>query len=179
MQTVKAEDFRWSVDGQGEWLSIKYPSPRNLLDGLEAGKEYDVEIKPHKKKRSLDANAMYWSVAALLAQKLNIPVDEVYRHHIHDMSIYQQFCIEEKAVDAMARQWCSGHYGRMLEVKAPSRDHDGYVWVHAYYGSSDFDTAEMSRLIDNLLQDCKDQGVEVPPPQRIQSLLDEWDEARR
>ena len=35
----------------------------------------------------------------------------------------------------------------------------GCTTVLAYYGSSDFDNAQMSRLIDNCIEDCKSVGV--------------------
>lgn len=174
MQTVKAEDIRWSADCQGEWLNIRYPAPKALLEGLEPGKEYDVDIVPHRKKRSNNANRMYWSIAGLLAQKLNIPVDEVYQHHIQDMSVYNVVCYMDETEDAMRRMWCKGHDGRAFVVLGPTGTQPGWSFARAYFGSSDFDTAQMSRLIDNLLQDCKDQGVDVPPSDKIQALLKEW-----
>ena len=50
----------------------------------------------------------------------------------------------------------------------------GYKKVFAYYGSSKYDTKEMSRLIDNLMQDAEALGLVVD--QREASLLKEaWD----
>ena len=45
----------------------------------------------------------------------------------------------------------------------------------AYYGSSDFDRREMSRLIDNIIQDCKAVGVETLPPDKLALLKEDWD----
>ena len=50
----------------------------------------------------------------------------------------------------------------------------GCTTVLAYYGSSDFDTQEMSRLIDNCIQDCKAVGIEVLPPDKIQAMKEAW-----
>ena len=43
-----------------------------------------------------------------------------------------------------------------------------------YYGSSTFDTKQMSRLIDNIVQDCKAVGIETLTPQQLDALKEGW-----
>ena len=47
--------------------------------------------------------------------------------------------------------------------------------IHAYYGSSSYNSKQMSRLIDGVVQDCKIYGIETKPQQEIDSLLKEWE----
>ena len=47
--------------------------------------------------------------------------------------------------------------------------------INAYYGSSSFNTKQMSRLIDGLVQDCRDSGIETKTQAEINSLLESWD----
>ena len=51
--------------------------------------------------------------------------------------------------------------------------------VILYYGSSTFDTRQMSRLIDNLIQDAKAVGIETMPPDKLAALLGEWEGKRK
>ena len=51
--------------------------------------------------------------------------------------------------------------------------------VILYYGSSTYDTAQMARLIDLIVQDCKAQHIETADPEDIKSLLQMWDEKAR
>lgn len=44
----------------------------------------------------------------------------------------------------------------------------------AYHGSSTYDTAQMSRLIDNIVQDCKALGIETMTPDKLSILKEEW-----
>ena len=44
----------------------------------------------------------------------------------------------------------------------------------AYHGSSVYDTKQMSRLIDNLVQDCKEIGIETLPPEKLSLLVEDW-----
>jgi hypothetical protein len=52
------------------------------------------------------------------------------------------------------------------------------VNVILYYGSSIYDSNQMSRLIDNLVSDCKDLGIETLPPEKLAAMTQEWGERR-
>ena len=56
-----------------------------------------------------------------------------------------------------------------MESKLP-----GCVNVVLYYGSSTYDTAQMSRLIDNIIQDCKAQGIDTRTPEEVARMKEEW-----
>jgi hypothetical protein len=43
--------------------------------------------------------------------------------------------------------------------------------INAYYGSSSYNSKQMSRLIDNLVQDCKEIGIETLDDIEIKELL--------
>ena len=51
---------------------------------------------------------------------------------------------------------------------------DGFTNVLAYYGSSMYNTAEMSKLIDLIVQECQQLGIETKNPKELQSLLESW-----
>ena len=50
----------------------------------------------------------------------------------------------------------------------------GCVNVILYYGSSTYDTAQMSRLINLAVQDCKEQGIETMTPQELAAMMEGW-----
>ena len=43
-----------------------------------------------------------------------------------------------------------------------------------YYGSSVYDSAEMSRIIDFVQQECIAQGIDVKPKEEVEALLKQW-----
>ena len=43
-------------------------------------------------------------------------------------------------------------------------------------GSSDYDTAQMSRLIEIIIQECKAQGIETMTPRELDALVSRWGE---
>ena len=46
--------------------------------------------------------------------------------------------------------------------------------VTLYYGSSTYDTEQMSRLIDNVVQDCKALDIETETPERLAMMMEAW-----
>lgn len=50
----------------------------------------------------------------------------------------------------------------------------GYHNVISYFGSSDYDTKQMSRLIDLIVQDCKAQGIETLSEEKLAAMNEEW-----
>lgn len=172
-----ADGFRWSADSDGEWLSIRARGAKQFCESLDPNKKYDVDIKEHREKRSLDANAYCWVLIGKLAAKLRIPPNEVYRQYIRDVGgNYYIIPIKEELVGDWDKQWCDGHDGRITVDMGPCRTAIGYHNVRTYFGSSDYDTAQMSRLIDLIVQDCKSQGIETLTPDKLDAMKVKWGE---
>lgn len=60
------------ADGAGYSLTVRSDRAREIAQSLEQGKRYKVEIREYRKKRSLDQNAMYWSILTQVARNLDI-----------------------------------------------------------------------------------------------------------
>lgn len=173
MERVKASAFRWTMDAAGDWLCIQTGKARKILDELKSGKDYDVEIKEHREKRSLDANAYFWVLADRLAEKTQIPKTDIYRSYIREIGGNNEtVCIPDKGVDKLRREWERNGDG-WLTSTMPSKL-PGCTNVVLYYGSSTYDTAQMSRLIDMAVQDCAEQGIETLPPDKLAGMMEEW-----
>ena len=130
------------------------------------------ELTEHKEKRSNNANRYYWELCGKLAQRTGLPAERIYRRHIKDTSNFQCMLMVTKAVDAFKKQWESGHIGRFVDTRE-SRE-PGRTIVLAYYGSSDFDTQQMSHLIDSVIEDCKLYDIETLPPDEIERMKAAW-----
>lgn len=166
-------EARIDVDG-GVWLCLKVDEPAQARAFVLSKKNqiFDLEIKRHMEKRSLDANAMYWRLCGELAKETRQKPEEVYRRHIKDLGNYEVLCVQTKALEAFTRRWTSGHLGRFAETRESKIP--GCTTVLAYYGSSDFDRREMSVLIDNCIQDCKALGIETASERELSILVQEW-----
>ena len=170
---MQADTFRWSMDSTGDWLCIQTKDARRTLDSLKPGKVYDVEIKEHREKRSLDANSYFWVLVDRLAEKLRIPKTEIYRRYIREIGGNNEtVCVTSEAADKLRSGW--EHNGLGWQTDTMPSKLPGCVRVVLYYGSSTYDTAQMSRLIDLIVQDCQEQGIETLPPGKLAGMMEEW-----
>jgi hypothetical protein len=133
-------------------------------------KDVDVEIKLHRKKRSLDANAYAWTLMDKIADKLRVDKREVYREAIKDIGgVSEVVCVQDKAVDRLRRGWEQNGIGWQTDI-LPSKL-EGCTNVILYYGSSTYDTRQMSALIDHIVQDAKALGIETLTPREIETMM--------
>jgi hypothetical protein len=140
-------------------------------------KLYDLEVKEHRKSRSNGANAMLWEFIHKLATVLNLPPEEVYQGYIPDVGDNFTWHPElPEKVKKFTDGWCKGHIGRMVDDVGPCRTDDmkGYRLLKCYYGSSEYDVPTFSRLLDLVLQDCRNVGIPVMTESERALLLEEW-----
>ena len=148
-------------------------SARDMVDELRCHDKLTLKVGKFKQKRSLDANAYCWVLIGKIAEKTNVPKDEVYKEAIRGIGgNYDVVCIKEEAAESLRRAWESNGLGWQTEVMLSKLD--GCTNVLLYYGSSVFSQDQMSRLIENITQDCKALGIEVKSQAEIDSLLEQW-----
>lgn len=153
-------------------------SPPDGLKVVYGFKEGEYEISPAKKKRqrrSLDANAYAWVLIDQIAEKISLSPMDVYRNAVRDTGGVSEppELVELKDLERYMREWVDGHLGRQLKI-FPGYEL-GHVNVIRVHGSSDYDTAQMARLIDGLVQDAEALGIETKDPGEIESLLNSWE----
>ena len=135
---------------------------------------YDLSIKEHKNKRSLDANAYAWVLIHKLADVMRIPPSEVYRQAIQDISGNNEIVpIKDEAVEQFKQAWSHNGIGWLCRDMGRSKI-PGYRNLIVYYGSSVYNTKQMSDLIDALVQDCRALGIETLTPDKLALMMDQW-----
>lgn len=145
----------------------------SFIDSLDNEKEYILTVKEHKQKRSLNANSYFWELCGKLAEKTHIPKTEIYRSYIKEIGGNSEIiCIQDKALNHFREIWEQGHIGRFTEICDSKLK--GCTNVIVYYGSSDYDTGTMSRLIEMVVQDCIEQEIPTYNQAELQKLCDEW-----
>ena len=150
---------------------------KEILEELKNEKKLNIELKKYIEKRSLDANAYAWVLLGELQDTLNIPKEEIYRDLIKYVGSYEVVPIKNEAVEKFRNAWSKNGIGWITETTKSKLE--GYTNVLAYYGSSVYNTKEMSRLIDLIVEECKQFNIEVKPKSEIDSLLKEWDNTGR
>lgn len=143
------------------------------LNELDLSKEYTLEIKQKKRNRSLDANAYFWKLLRQLSIKLDVAYMELYRFYVRDYGVYNIVPIRQDAAKRWIENWEKDGSGWICESIGKAKT-AGYENIKCYYGSSVYDTKEMSRLIDAVVKDCKENGIETMTPSELERLKQEW-----
>ena len=163
------------IDGENSFLCIGVPyKDAKKFCGEMKPKKYVAEIKEYREKRSLDANAYAWVLIGKLSGKLGISPEEVYRAAIRDVGDnYEVMPVRNDALERWKFIWSKHGIGWICEEIGASKL-DGYTNVRNFYGSSAYDKAQMARLIDIIVQECKTQGIETMTPAELARLMGEW-----
>ena len=163
---------------EGGWLMVK-PLREELGKAMSMVRKhkdrlYDLEVKEHRKKRSLDANAYCWVLINKLADVMRIPPTEVYRQAIQDISGNSEIIpIKDEAVEQFKQAWTHNGIGWLCKDMGKSKI-PGYRNLMVYYGSSVYTSSQMNDLIDHLVQDCKALDIETLQPEKLSLLMEEW-----
>ena len=158
-------------DEFGNWLCLHVknaPMARNECGQMKKG-VYQAEIKRKTEKRSRKANAYFWTMCGKLASVVGIPKTDIYRSYVPDIGDNYR-CVpyaNEEQRQLIWQLWEAQGIGWVVED-------GGHDTLYCYYGSSTYDTRQMGRLIDLVVQDCKDQDIETAPPGDILRWVADW-----
>ena len=111
-----------------------------------------------------------WVLLGNLAVVLNTTKDELYKQMLERYSIaFTHTIVKPSAVDRVLQMWRTARVIGKVKVNGVEG-----VQIQCYYGSSTFDTQEMSVVIDGIVSECKEQGIETLPPEELNKMKREW-----
>ena len=151
---------------------------RESISSLEEIKDdkLSVEIKKYRKSRSNDANKYFWKLLQEICEQKGIDTIEDYKRRVKELGIFKQFKIMTQDVKTFEKIWTDRGIAWFCEILDTEYiGNTEFKIINAYYGSSSYNSKQMSRLIDNLVQDCEAVGIETKSDKEIESLLKEWD----
>ena len=161
------------LDGR---IEITFTAPKSVLrafDGLN-DKPLAVTVKEYRQKRSLSQNAYLWVLLDKLGAKLNRSKEDIYKIYVKDCGVFEVLPIRNDAVERFKGNWSKNGLGWFCEDLGESKL-NGYTKLIAYYGSSTYNTAEMTRLIEAVIQDCEEQGIQTMPISEVMLLQNDND----
>lgn len=163
-----------SLDIQTRMPQITFLLNSNDIIRLEElkGLKLNLDITKYYNKRSLDANAYMWVLIGEIKKVLNIPKEEIYKDLIKNIGDYEVIPIKDEAVERFRTAWSKNGLGWVTETTKSKLE--GYTNVITYYGSSTYDTKSMARLIDLVVQECRQLDIETEPQEKIDNLIKMW-----
>ena len=157
----------------GEW-EVTFSTKEDFSTAYDDLKDtaVNIEIKKAANRRSKDANALCWVLIDKLAEKTKITRAEIYRAAIREIGgVSETVCVQDKAVKRLRSGWEKNGLGWQTD-EMPSKI-PGCTNVILYYGSSTYDTVQMSRLLDLIIQECEQQGIPTLRDE-AEELLGKW-----
>lgn len=174
---IKVDSAMFAIYPEGvTWLHLATKCTPEDRAYITAHKDKPLRVKftEWREKRSLSANAYAWVMLGKLSEKLGIPPQEIYWRLIPDVGGNStSVTVPLASVDLLRKTWGNNGLGWRVDVIGAAGP--GLVDLMLYYGSSVYDTAQMARLIDLIIQECKAQDIEYLPPDRLAAMLEDWD----
>lgn len=161
------------LDGQVEITFTTNKSVLRQFEGLK-DKPLAVMVKEFRQKRSLSQNSYLWVMLDKLGQKLNRTKEEIYKGFVRDYGVFEILPLRNDAAEDFKFRWSKQGLGWFCEDLGESKL-KGYTKLIAYYGSSTYNTQEMTRLIDAVVFECKEQGIDTMPLTDIYLLSNDND----
>lgn len=165
--------------GTEEYAVTFYTKDKNVIKQFEQliGKDkIDVQAKEYKEQRSKDANAYFHVLINKLARYFNLKDSEMkikmnlqYGTIAKDSNGNSIGVKIPKGTDITQFYEYAKWFG---ECEENGIKFDKYLF---YKQTHTLDTKEMSQLINGVVQECQDVGIETKSKAEIDSLLKEWD----
>lgn len=157
---------------------------RKEYDKLKDKDKLRIRIVQYRKKRSLDANAYYWTLLTKFADVIGLSNPEA--HNMMLRGYGQSEIFDGKAVyvtipdteeaEKKVNNATDYHLAPTSQVRM-GNDDVMYRTYRLLRGSRTYDTKEMSRLIDGLITCCKEAGIpetEIASPNEKEILKERY-----
>ena len=162
----KVNDLTFNLNGE-QLITLNVQSDftpfiDNLID-----KELEIEIKEYKEKRSLNANALLWKLCNELGNKLRISKKEVYLMALKNYG-------QSEVISIQSDVNIQGYFKYFEKIGTGKINNKEFTHYKIYKGSSEYNTLEMSILLDGVVQEAKEQGIQVLSASEIDLIKREW-----
>lgn len=157
-------------------FNLLLPRILDFIANLDAESDYELVIKQHRQKRSLNANNYSWKLTDELADKLIVAGVKITKEECHAEMIYRygQVMLDENGEQVIisVRQGVkiTDFYPYAKEIGTGTVKGKDFTHYRIYRGSHTYDTKEMSIFISGIVEECKEQGIDTDTPE-LKALL--------
>lgn len=172
----------WNTGQMQLTFSMNEQSKVEHIDDIKDVDKLSIKAVKYREKRSLDANAYYWQLLSKVAEKL--PLSKPSTHNLMLRKYGQKFIVDGKLVylvlpdtdeaERAADEAETYHTKATSQVKE-GKDGKMYRTYIMLRGSSDYDTKEMSTLIEGLVSDAKELGIETMTGEEIERMMQQYE----
>ena len=124
------------------------------------------DITEHKEKRSRDANALLWACLGEIAGAIRSDKWSVYLQMLKRYGRYTYICVKPYVVEAVKKQW-----RECEEIGTIDIDGQEAVQMLCYFGSSTYNSKEFSVLLDGVISEMKELGLDTPADRELKRAI--------
>jgi len=170
----KSKILNLSIDLEGNYQATLI-IPKSHIEDITKLKDKVVEVtlKLFRKKRSTNANAYAWELMTQIGEKIGQDKWEVYKRMLIRYSNSYQYIVINKGSYKSFIEHTSFRVCKVLSSGLFKGTKS--LQIQGYWGSSTFDTKEMSVFIDGLIKECEELNIETESPEEIERLVNMWE----
>lgn len=137
---------------------------------FDQDREKQFEVKEYHPKRSLNANAYAWALITKISDAVRKNKDEVY---LEMLKAYGQ----SELVSVRSEINVSAYFKYYEKAGTSKLGEKNFTHYRIYKGSSEYDTLEMSILIDGIVQEAENLGIQTLTPAELERLKSLWNQS--
>lgn len=160
-------------DWQTGKYTIAFEMESGAINDVNGIKDCLLSVKAVKfrKKRSLDANALLWVCLGRIAEALRTDKWDIYLQMLKRYGKYTYICVKPNVVEAVKTQWRECEEIGEVEINGQQA-----VQMLCYFGSSTYNTKEFSVLLDGVISEMQEMGLEAPTSEEMERALEQWNQ---
>ena len=161
----------WLTGQMNITLSINERSALQEIDSIKDCEKLAIKAVKYRAKRSLDANALLWAMCTEIAGVVNSSKDDVYESMLQKYGYLQKdeegyIVITVKANEDISK--IPGHW----KFYKSNDIFSSYLMIK---GTSEYDTAEMAKFLDRVIEEAVELGIAPPTSKEMQRALEQWE----
>lgn len=160
----------WKTGQYNITFSVNEPSVVNEIENIQDCEKLNIKAVKFRKKRSLDANALLWVCLGKIASTLRTDKWSVYLQMLKRYGKYTYICVKPSVVEAVKKQWRECEELGEVDINGQKS-----IQMLCYFGSSTYDTKEFSVLLDGVISEMKEIGLEAPASEDMRRSLEQWE----
>lgn len=152
-------------------FTVNEQSVINEVDKIKDCEKLAIKAVKHRERRSLDANALLWKCIGDIASALRTDKWDIYLQMLKRYGQYTYICVKPRMVDAVRAQWRETEVVGEVDINGQKA-----VQMLVYFGSSTYNTQEFSVLLDGVISEMREMGLETPPSEDMRRALERWEQ---
>lgn len=164
----------WQTGQFNITFTVNESSAINEIEHIQACEKLSIKAVKHRQKRSLDANGLLWVCLGKLAEAFHTDKWSVYLQMLKRYGQYTYICVKPSVVEAVKFQWRESEILGEIDINGKKA-----VQMLCYFGSSTYNTKEFSVLLEGVISEMKEAGLETPTSEDMRRSLEQWERMQK